>query len=275
MRRVGKLLAAVVVGVMAMSMVAGCGSTDGGDSKPKEKKEAVKEYIDEADYDELYTNPDKFKGKYVKISGQVFSEPERDGEDIYFQMWHEPDKAEGNTIVKCTTDQKLRSEDYVIVDGEVSGSFEGENMVGGKVTAPQITATSVEVSDYITVIAPTIKEVVVDETQEQYGYTVTVQKIEFAENETRVYVAVTNNGSDTFSCYGFNSKIIQEGKQISSECNYFADYPSIESELLKGASTEGIITFPALNPEAELELYIEGYSDNWEEQIDKYVYTIK
>ena len=275
MKRMGKLLVGVLAGLTVMSMAVGCGSSEGESEKPKGKEKVVKEYIDESEYDELYTNPDKFKGKYVKISGQVFSEPERDGEDIYFQMWREPDKAEGNTIVKCKTDQKLRSEDYVIVDGEVSGSFEGENMVGGKITAPQITATSVEVSDYKTAIAPTIKEVVVDETQEQYGYAVTVQKIEFAENETRVYVAVTNNGSDTFSCYSFNSKIIQEGNQISSEDNYYSDYPSIESELLKGASTEGIITFPALNPEAEFELYIEGYSDNWEEQIEKYVYTIK
>ena len=275
MRRVGKLLAAVVVGVMAMSMVAGCGSTDGGDSKPKEKKEAVKEYIDEADYDELYTNPDKYKGKYVKISGQVFLEPERDGDYIYFQMWEDPANSEGNTIVKASADVKVKSEDYIIVDGEVTGKFEGENYFGGTVTAPKIENATVEVVDYITAVAPTIKEKVVDSTQDQYGYAVTVQKIEFAENETRVYVSVINNGSDTFSCYGFNSKIIQEGKQISSESNFFAGYPEIESDLISGASTEGIITFPALNPDVALDLYIDGYSNNWEEQVETYTYTVE
>ena len=202
-------------------------------------------------------------------------EPEREDDTIYFQMWNDPDKAEGNTIVKCKTDQKIKSEDYVVIDGEISGTFEGENMVGGTITAPQITAENIEVTDYITAVAPTIKETVVDETQEQYGYSVTVKKVEFADNETRIYVSTTNNGSATFSCYGFNAKAIQNGTQISSDMNYSADYPELEGELLQGATTEGIIAFPALDPETEFELYIDGYSDNWEEDVETYKFVIK
>ena len=275
MRRAGKLLAGVAAGLMVMSMVAGCGSSEGGSSEPKKKKETVKEYVDEADYDELYTNPDKYKGKYVKISGQVFLEPERDGDYIYFQMWEDPANSEGNTIVKASADVKVKSEDYIIVDGEVTGKFEGENYFGGTVTAPKIENATVEVVDYITAVAPTVKEKVVDSTQDQYGYAVTVQKIEFADNETRVYVSIANNGSSTFNCYSFNAKIVQDGKQISSESNFFAGYPEIESDLLSGASTEGIITFPALNPDVALDLYIDGYSNDWEEQVETYTYTVE
>ena len=67
MRRMSKVLAGIAAGLTVMSMVAGCGSSEGAADKPQEKEDKVKEYIDESQYDELYTNPDKFKGKYVKL----------------------------------------------------------------------------------------------------------------------------------------------------------------------------------------------------------------
>lgn len=272
MKRINKIIAGVVTGLMVMTLVTGCGS-DGADSGSEKK--AVKEYVAEEDLDELYTTPDKFSGMYVKLSGQIFLEPEKEGDYIYFQMWLDPDKAEGNTIVRAKADQRLKSDDYVAIEGKVVGEFSGDNMFGGTITAPSIEADVVEVIDYISAVSPTITEKAIDETQDQYGYAVTVEKIEFAENETRIYVSLVNNGTDTFCCYGFNAKVIQEGRQISSEDNYMADYPSIESDLLKGASTEGIITFPALNAEVEFDLYIDGYSNNWEEDIEPYVFSIK
>jgi len=77
---------------------------------------------------------------------------------------------------------------------------------------------------------------------------VTLQKVEFAEQETRVYLKVDNNGSDNFSVYSFNSKITQDGKQFGEQDNWEAEYPQIQTDLLVGNSTEGIIVFPTLEP---------------------------
>ena len=77
-----------------------------------------------------------------------------------------------------------------------------------------------------TPMVPTIKSVELSRvTQDQLGYSITVEKVEFAEKETRVYVTIQNNGSSNFSAYSFNSKIIQNGKQYEEARNYSADYP--------------------------------------------------
>ena len=62
----------------------------------------------------------------------------------------------------------------------------------------------------------------VNNTIEQYGYSVTVQSVELAEKETRAYISVTNNGSSEFSLYGFNMVLIQDDTQYKYAPNYKA-----------------------------------------------------
>ncbi len=231
--------------------------------------------LSDSEIKELYTNPDKFEGRTVTLSGQVFSEPEYDESGVYFQMFIDVENAEGNTIVAYPDpDFELESDDYVKLTGAVAGTFEGTNAFGGTVTAPQIIATELEKSSYAEVVAPALKTVELDDaTGTQYGYTVSVTKIEFAENETRVYVTVNNNGSDTFSLYSFDAKVIQDGKQYEEESNYDADYPEVQSDLLPGATTEGIITFPAME-QKDLQIVLEAYSENYDEDIEPYTFGI-
>ncbi|MFQ9811248.1 MAG: hypothetical protein ACLRYB_18375 [Segatella copri] len=50
-----------------------------------------------------------------------------------------------------------------------------------------VEAESVKVVDYQTAVAPAKKELTLtDQTVEQHGYSVAIDKIEFAESETRV-----------------------------------------------------------------------------------------
>ena len=114
----------------------------------------------------------------------------------------------------------------------------------------------------------------VNETQTQYGYSVTLQKIELAEKETRVYLKVDNQGADTFNVYSFNAKITQAGKQFEEQYNWNTEYPKIQSNLLIGNSTEGIITFPNLN-DSVFTVIIDASSDNWEEDIKPYTFNIQ
>ncbi|HDX9580272.1 TPA: hypothetical protein ROX88_003905 [Bacillus pseudomycoides] len=68
----------------------------------------------------------------------------------------------------------------------------GENMVGGKITAPVVKAKSATKAEYKDAFSPTKKAIDVNQKVSQNGYDITVNKIEIADEETRVYV--TANG---------------------------------------------------------------------------------
>lgn len=223
----------------------------------------------------LYTTPEKFKDHYVEIIGRVFTAPEFDEDGVSVQMWADIENSENNTIVYIgDKDFDVKQDDYIRIVGKVGDVFEGENAFGGTVSAPTITAKEYEVLSYQDALMPTLKTLDVNQTQTQYGYSITLQKVEFAEKETRVYLKVDNQGSDTFNVYSFNTKITQAGNQFEEQDNWDAEYPEIQSNLLVGNSTEGIIAFPKLNDGA-FSVIIDASSDNYDEDINPFTFIIE
>ena len=253
-----------ICGLLAMLLLlSGCGSSTPTDTSPMSEDEIT----------QMYSDPDSFKGRTLELYGRVFNEPEYDDDGVYFQMWGDPENGERNTIVACKdTSLKLQDDDYVHISGSVSGKHEGENALGSKITAPAIVADSVEVVTYQEACAPTLYTATVQtEAQTQCGYTVSVDSVELAEKETRVAVTVTNNGAAAFSIYDSSAKIVQNGKQFEREYNSYADYPELQSDLMVGASTTGIITFPVLE-KADFDITLTGSSDDWDESIAPFTF---
>ena len=180
-----------------------------------------------------------------------------------------------NTFVKYEGPSvDLNDGTFVKLKGTVYGSVEGQNAFGATITGPQIVADSLEVVSYQDAIAPAIHTIVPeDPTQTQLGYSVTIEKVELAEKETRVYVKIDNGGSDKFNLYSFNSLIIQNGKQYEEATNYAADYPQIQTGLNVGVSTEGILCYPAIENESFKGVF-EGSSENYREDIKPFTYEI-
>lgn len=88
-------------------------------------------------------------------------------------------------------------------------------------------------------------------------------KVEFADNETRVYVTIINNGAGRLSLYDYDAVIIQDGKQFNTETNYEAGYPDINKEISIGVTLDGIMAFTAIEQKS-FQLQMRGYSDNYE-----------
>lgn len=223
----------------------------------------------------LYTTPEDFKNHYVEIVGQVFATPEYANECIAIQIFTDIENNENNTIVYIFDKNfEVKQEDYIRIVGKVGDVFEGENAFGGTMTVPTVTAKEYNIISYQEALSPTLKTINVNQTQTQFGYSVTIQKIEFAENETRVYLKVDNRGTETLNVYSFDAKITQDGKQYGEQDNWDANYPSIQSDLLVGSSTEGIITFPKL-ADGPFSVYIEAISDNWNEEIKPFTFAVE
>lgn len=260
-------------------LISGCSSGAPSNTpsvEPSNTPEAVvQEPLTDAEVKMMYSAPDEYKGALVELSGVVFNTVEYDEDGVYFQMWGDPENSDLNTIVTYPDPNfALESDQYVKITGTVMGEFTGTNAFGGEISAAVVTADTLEISTYQDVVSPTLATASADvPTVEQLGYSITIQKAELAENETRLYISATNNGSANFIIYSFNMTIVQDGHQYEEESNYDADYPELQSDIRPSVTTEGIVTFPALE-NAPFQLIIEARSDDWDEDIQDYVFNL-
>ena len=138
-----------------------------------------KSVIAAQDFDKMYSNPDKYKSYEVEFTGQVFMDPERDDDGVNLQIWADPKNSEKNMIVAYDEAEfEVQTDDYVLVKGIVEKTFEGENAFGVKMKQPAIKANHIEVIDYKTAMAPTLKTIEVDEKIDQHGFFVHIEKVE-------------------------------------------------------------------------------------------------
>lgn len=250
------------------------------ESTPQEsegEKQDQKEKIGEEDFEKVYSNPEAYKGYEIELMGQVFVEPEKEEDGVYLQVYADPENNEKNTIVGIgDPDFEVSTDDYVKVTGVIQDTFEGENAFGGQISAPTVSANNAEVVDYETAISPAIETIEVDEEQDQHGYVVHVDKIEFAENMTRVYLEVSNNTDDEISFYSFNSKLILDNEQLEEDNSFFdTGLPELQSDILPDVETDGVIIFPAIDPDTdEMTLHTEGSSSNFDLDIDPFTFEV-
>ena len=265
---IGKIILLVFLALIVLAVIG----SNSGNSTKEFLPEDERVYLTETEIDNAYANPNSFKEKYVKIGGLVFGEPEINEDVIYFQLYADTVNLEKNTIVAFYGNEDISNGDYIMIDGVISGSTSYKNLLGGTLNALTIETDSVEKSNYIDCCSPTIKTVDTNKTIEQYGYSITIEKIEFSKTETRLYISVSNNGSHNFSLYDSNIKIIQNGRQYEYEYNYNADYPEINTDLLPGTVTSGIVSFPPLDSETSLKINCDAYCDDWEIDLKDYTF---
>lgn len=252
--------------------LTGCGGSSG--SKSSSTPQTPPEPLSEREVKMMYSDPQSYVGSVVELTGQVFSGVEYDDEGVYFQLWADPENFDLNTVVAYKDpDFELEGDDYVRLTGKVVDVFEGENMMGGTITAPAILASKVEILSYKDAVMPTIATATAtNATIDQLGYAVTIQSVELAEKETRVYISIQNNGSNEFTLYGFNSVLIQDSTQYEYQPNYTADYPEHQTQIRPGITTEGVLVFPAIREEP-FQIILEGSTYDWNEDIGEYVFN--
>ena len=223
----------------------------------------------------VYSDPGSYKDYCVEITGQVFGGVDYDDGIIALQMWGDPVNNDRNTIVYIyDEDFEVEDGDYLKIKGIIAGEFKGENMMGGKISALEVDAVEAEVIDYIEAVAPANKTVEVNQTVNQKGYSVTVQKIEYADTETRVYMQVNNGGAEKFSFYTYDAKLVQGNKQYEEQDNWDADYGGFNTEISVGVTLDGIVAFPAIE-DGPFYLEFEGHSDDWMEDLQPYVFNVE
>lgn len=265
-KTIKKHIAIILVLFTAIFFLAGCGSSD-----PAEKV-----YLEDSEIDAALSDGNSYEGKYINIVGKVFS-TDKDGDTVAMQAWYDVENAEQQFIAYADKElaSDVKEDSYIKVDGKITGTFTGENYFGGEVTALMIEAESLESGGYDDIYAPAETTKEVGKTKDQHGVSVTLQRIEYAKDEARVYVFAKNESGYQASIYTYDAKAIQEGKQFEHEDNYEVGYDSDIGDVLDGASKEGVIRFKGLDPEKPVRIQIGAYSDNFDIDMEDYVFEIK
>ncbi len=268
------------VSILMMSLLflflTACGSEEGSNNSGSSKeKSSSKGELATEDYDKMYSDPKKYKGYEVEQVGTVFTEPEFDEDGVYLQVFADAKNSEKNTLIKYSDPSfKVESGQYIKWTGIVKDEFTGENLMGGKVTAPAIEATKMEVISYFDAVSPTIATLDINEIQEQHGFELTVDKVEIAEDQFRVYVSVENKSDYNISFYTFNTKLLVDGKQLEEIDLYEEGIEEVQTDILPGAQTSGVIVYPSVGDTKEVKFYAEGSSDNYDIDIDTFVFDL-
>ncbi len=225
------------------------GSQEGGSGKSESQGSGSGKSFTSENYAELVSDPEGNRGASVDITGKVFQPPEVRGGEAVFQMWADPKNSEWNTIVRTDADSaRVSSDDYVRVTGNVSGSFEGENAFGATVTAVELEADQIEPVDPIEAIDPTQKSVEVGQTREDNGFSITVDRVDFGREITRVYLSVRNATNNNATFFTHDARIVQGSRQVDTEQPFEYELPRIPSDISPGVVAEGVVAFGPVDP---------------------------
>lgn len=220
-------------------------------------------------YDIVRSDPDEYKGETIRWGAKIFTQPEKDNNSISFQAY-EGGEDRNFAVVYGGTKLDVKEDDYVIITGELLGKFEGENAFGAKLEIPAVKAASVEKVARNDVVAPTANAIEINDSNTQNKFTVTLEKIELAKNETRFLIKLKNDSNDKVRFYDFDSKLTQGSKQYEPESVYDSDQ-ELPSEILPGIEAEGYVVFPAIDPnQKQMTLFLDkpsgdDYSLDWKE----------
>lgn len=214
-------------------------------------------------YDIVMGNADAYKGEVIEWGGRVFVEPDKDEKGVYLQIFATGD--DKNFIVSYPNPSfEVKEDDYVIVTGVIKGVSEGENAFGAKIKVVKIEAGLIEKGSRSETVAPAGVKIPINQTDTQYKFSVTLERVELAKEETRFYLILKNDSENAIRFYTYDTKLTQGSKQYESESIYNSD-EELPSEILPGVKAKGVIVFPSVDVKGEnLKLFLDNpSSDNY------------
>ncbi|VYU68112.1 DUF4352 domain-containing protein [Clostridium tertium] len=266
-----RVLSALLITLTTFTFIS-CGGNDESGNNNSEKAPIPRE-----DFNLVYSNPKEYEGREVEFYGKIFTDIEKDNDGTYMQMFTNETGSDNNVLVGIKDPNlNVKIDDIVHVKGIVKGVEKGTNAFGAELNLPLVLAESVEITDYGTAYAPALKTIDINQEQNQFGYKLTLKKVEISKSETRAYVKIENASNDKVNFYSFNSMITQGTNQIEQEDNWEANYQEISSEILPGIVTEGVITFKPIDINGgDFNIIFEGYSDDYSLDFTPFTFQIK
>jgi len=224
----------------------------------------------------LVADPKAYAGDPVNIVLQIFTDPQTASNGIIaYQGYADPARDNWATIV-YTRVKGIESGDFVKVRGVVYGQFTGKNALGGSITDVTLVASHVTEASVLDAAPPAIRTVKLTSARDvQHDIVVRVTEVDFAASETRVFVTVANDSQTEASFYPFDAKAVQGDTQVSADdSSELLQYPAVETDLMPGVVSRGVLVLPAMNPSRATTIYLSAGSNDFTETFDPFVFQV-
>lgn len=262
----------IIIAIIIVAIIVGILIFSNKKVKPVYDKNGEKVFLTKEQRASIYNDVKDKKGYFVKIKGKILSISEQDGIKAIQVIDHE-----NNDEVACVlTDlkEKYTEEEPIEATGYITGTMEGTNAFGARISNPTIHATEIKKIEEKELKAPTTKEVTYsDKKITHLGYTIEIKKVEFSKEETRVFLEVENKGKAEINFFESNAKIIQGNTQYDHEYPK-AEYKELNDEIKPGIKSDGVMTFKPIKEE-NFKLILKGYSNDYNEKLEDFEFELE
>lgn len=159
------------------------------------------EPLTNVDWPSVHTGPELIQGRYVDLRARVYLGPEEHPSGDLFLAWVDFDNDQLSiAFVVPAAPVELAPDAFVQAFGVIDGVFTRRDSSGDEIVHPLVRVQRVLVTDRVG-IRPTRTLLRVGQTLEQRGVRVTLDRIEFADEETRLFVTVENQRQEIVSAF--------------------------------------------------------------------------
>lgn len=152
-----------------------------------------------------------------------------------------------NTLVVAARSLDVQEEEWVRVVGILHSYWETENLLGATLNLPVVVASLVTPITRSEAVPPLVT-VTVQQSIVQHGLAITLERLELADSETRVYVSAFNNSPDKASLYSFDAVLVQGSQQIERKSLFLEEIEEPATTLVSGTETQGVLLFEPVEP---------------------------
>ncbi len=229
-----------------------------------------------ANWDQVQNDSNQLKGDHVSVAGEVFVAPQYSGGATVYQVYLDPASGSEAVLVGQRGKPRFSQGDYVSIRGIIKGQFQGQNALGGTVIDPMILATSITKVNATSVLNPTIAVSPPTRNENQHGLVIRVYKVEYAKNETRVYVRAINHSGTAATIDSYSATLVQGSRQLQSTDDFNENLPTFPDPMANGVSASAVLTFQAANIHGgKLSFDLPANNNNFNLNWNDYVFTIQ
>lgn len=213
----GKILAGFLAIIIAYSFT-GCGRT----------------YIKESDIKTALKDHDKYIGQYIKMDGFIDAS-EKIGDKYVFTIVRGEglDTFDGNCVYLYLT--KRQAEEFTVGDYI---RFNGKIVKPNEYAGLSIKCDEIVKDNYIKRVKPAKNTKKVNQKASFDNVDFTINKVEYAESETRLYVSITNNNARNAGVDTYSSTIMgNDGNE------YYPELPPVQAY-----NSYGVSDLPRIKP---------------------------
>ena len=202
--------------------------------------------LSNADWPSVYGRPAEIQGRRVDLRARVYLDPEPgEGGHVFF-AWVDFDNDQVSTaFLVPSPPQALARDAFVWVTGVVEGATTRRDSSGQEVVQPLVRVGRLLVTDRLG-IRPALKVLPVGQTLEQHGVHVTLDRIEFAAEETRLHFAIENRSEETVSAFATGLVVERGGIEYAAIIAAGSGVPPPCGRVEPGTTERGGFQFPPL-----------------------------